>query len=137
MKKEINVVGAIIIKDGKILCAQRGETKSLAFLWEFPGGKIEEDETPREALERELVEELRIEVTVAKTDFEQTSYEYDFGQVNLTTFLCTLTKGTPQLTEHTAIQWLKPSELASLEWAPADIPAVKKLMKQMSQDVKR
>ena len=137
MKKEINVVGAIIIKDGKILCAQRGETKALAFLWEFPGGKIEEDETPREALERELVEELRIEVAVAKTDFEQTSYEYDFGQVNLTTFLCTLTKGTPQLTEHTAIQWLKPSELASLDWAPADIPAVEKLMKQMSLDVKR
>ena len=137
MKKEINVVGAIIIKDGKILCAQRGNTKALASLWEFPGGKIEEGETPREALERELVEELRIEVAVAKTDFEQTSYEYDFGQVNLTTFLCTLTKGTPQLTEHTAIQWLKPSELASLEWAPADIPAVEKLMKQMSLDVKR
>ena len=137
MKKEINVVGAIIIKDEKILCAQRGNTKVLASLWEFPGGKIEEGETPREALERELVEELRIEVAVAKTDFEQTSYEYDFGQVNLTTFLCTLTKGTPQLTEHTAIQWLKPSELASLEWAPADIPAVEKLMKQMSLDVKR
>ena len=130
-------MGAIIIKDEKILCAQRGNAKALASLWEFPGGKIEEGETPREALERELVEELRIEVAVAKTDFEQTSYEYDFGQVNLTTFLCTLTNGTPQLTEHKAIQWLKPSELASLEWAPADIPAVEKLMKQMSLDVKR
>lgn len=137
MKKEINVVGAIIIKDEKILCAQRGNTKALASLWEFPGGKIEEGETPREAVERELVEELRIEVAVAKTYFEQTSYEYNFGQVNLTTFLCTLTNGTPQLTEHTAIQWLKPSELTLLEWAPADIPAVEKLMKQMSQDVKR
>ena len=137
MKKNIHVVGAIIAKEGKVFCCQRSLEKSLPGKWEFPGGKIEEDETPREALERELVEELRIKVAVAKTYFEQTSYEYNFGQVNLTTFLCTLTNGTPQLTEHTAIQWLKPSELASLKWAPADIPAVEKLMRQMSQDAKR
>ena len=82
MKKEINVVGAIIIKDEKILCAQRGNTKALASLWEFPGGKIEEGETPREALERELVEEIRIEVAVAKTDLKKTKKEEEKGQVN-------------------------------------------------------
>ena len=126
--KKINVVGAILIENGKILCAQRGKGKSLAYLWEFPGGKIETGETPQEALIRELQEELMIEVEVQSEKFEETSYQYDFGIVNLTTFICFLKKGTPQLTEHIAIEWLAPKELTTLEWAPADIPAVEKLM---------
>lgn len=126
--KKINVVGAILIENGKILCAQRGEGKSLAYLWEFPGGKIETGETPQEALIRELQEELMIEVEVQSEKFEETSYQYDFGLVTLTTFICFLKKGTPQLTEHIAVEWLAPKELTTLEWAPADIPAVEKLM---------
>ncbi|MEG0497273.1 MAG: (deoxy)nucleoside triphosphate pyrophosphohydrolase [Carnobacterium sp.] len=129
--KQINVVGAILIENNRILCAQRGETKTLAKLWEFPGGKIETGETPQEALARELKEELMIEVEIAAEVFEQTSYSYDFGKVNLTTFICLLKKGRPQLTEHIEVKWLRPSELSSLEWAPADIPAVSKLMKEM------
>lgn len=128
--KAINVVGAIIIKNGMVLCAQRGEDKSLGHMWEFPGGKIEVGETPHEALIRELREELRIEVEVQSKQFEVTSYQYDFGLVNLTTFICSLKKGVPQLTEHSAVEWLKPVELNSLQWAPADIPAVEKLMKE-------
>lgn len=126
--KKITVVGAILVEDGKILCAQRGESKSLAYLWEFPGGKIESGESPQEALIRELKEELLIEVDVQSEKFEETSYQYDFGVVNLTTFICLLKKGTPQLTEHIAVKWLEPKELNQLEWAPADIPAVEKLM---------
>lgn len=126
--KKINVVGAILIENGKILCAQRGEGKSLAYLWEFPGGKIETGETPQEALIRELQEELMIEVEVQSEKFEETSYQYDFGLVTLTTFICFLKKGTPQLTEHIAVEWLALKELTTLEWAPADIPAVEKLM---------
>lgn len=126
--KKINVVGAILIENGKILCAQRGEGKSLAYLWEFPGGKIETGETPQEALIRELQEELMIEVEVQSEKFEETSYQYDFGLVTLTTFICFLKKGSPQLTEHIAVEWLAPKELNTLEWAPADIPAVEKLM---------
>lgn len=126
--KKINVVGAILVENGKILCAQRGEGKSLAYLWEFPGGKIETGETPQEALIRELQEELLIEVEVQSEKFEETSYQYDFGLVNLTTFICFLKKGTPQLTEHIAVEWLALKELNTLEWAPADIPAVEKLM---------
>lgn len=129
MKKEINVVGAIIIKNNTILCAQRGETKALANLWEFPGGKIEVGETPIEALKRELIEELEVEVAVKEEVFDHTSYEYDFGIVHLTTFICELIKGEPVLTEHRSIKWLRPEELSELEWAPADIPAVKKLEK--------
>ncbi|SDQ31720.1 (deoxy)nucleoside triphosphate pyrophosphohydrolase [Carnobacterium viridans] len=126
--KKINVVGAILIENGKILCAQRGEGKSLAYLWEFPGGKIETGETPQEALIRELQEELMIDVEVQSEKFEETSYQYDFGLVTLTTFICFLKRGTPQLTEHIAVEWLAPKELTTLEWAPADIPAVEKLM---------
>ncbi|GEQ33858.1 (deoxy)nucleoside triphosphate pyrophosphohydrolase [Marinilactibacillus psychrotolerans] len=128
--KQINVVGAIIIEDGKILCAQRGAEKSLPNLWEFPGGKIEQGETPQEALVRELEEELLIEVDVKPDQFEHTSYEYDFGIVHLTTFICILKNGTPKLTEHIEVRWLKPEELNSVEWAPADIPAVEKLISE-------
>lgn len=133
MLKTIYVVGAILIEDGKVLCAQRGEGKTLALLWEFPGGKVEKGETPQEALTRELQEELLIEVEVKAEKFEETTFQYNFGTVNLTTFICFLKKGIPQLTEHIAVQWLKPSELKLLDWAPADIPAVKKLMKMSTK----
>ncbi|SDK32476.1 (deoxy)nucleoside triphosphate pyrophosphohydrolase [Alkalibacterium thalassium] len=126
--KDIYVVGAIIVENGKILCAQRGNEKSLPNLWEFPGGKIEKGETPQAALLRELNEELMIEVEVSEKQFEFTKYEYDFGRVHLATFLCMLTKGRPKLTEHRQVRWLAPSELNKLDWAPADIPAVEKLM---------
>lgn len=127
MKKTIEVVGAIIVDNGKILCAQRGPEKSLANFWEFPGGKVEANETPIEALKRELTEELLITVTVEDEMFESTKHEYDFGIVHLTTFICHLEEGQPQLTEHVAIKWLPVEELDNLEWAPADIPAVEKL----------
>lgn len=127
--KEIKVVGAILVREGKILCAKRGKTKTLAHYWEFPGGKIEKDETPREALERELKEELNIEVIVASEKYEQTIYPYDFGKVDLTTFICHLKNGEPKLTEHTDIRWLLPKELQELTWAPADIPTVKKIIR--------
>ncbi|MBU5594539.1 (deoxy)nucleoside triphosphate pyrophosphohydrolase [Amphibacillus sp. MSJ-3] len=125
-KKIIKVVGAIIIKDGKILCAQRGESKSLSYKWEFPGGKIEMNETPVQALMREIDEEMKCDIEVGE-EFDHTIYEYDFGIVHLTTYCCTLVKGSPILTEHNDIKWLYSHELSSLDWAPADIPAVKKL----------
>lgn len=127
MKKEIDVVGAIIIKDKKILCCQRGPGRALANLWEFPGGKIEENETKVQALKRELREELKITVSMVEEIFDFTRYEYDFGFVNLTTFICYLESGEPQLTEHLQVKWLLPQELDLLEWAPADIPTVEKL----------
>ena len=123
MKKQINVVGAVIRRDGTILCAQRGLSGSLPGMWEFPGGKIEPGETPKEALEREIVEELECRVHVGDL-ITTTTHEYDFGVVSLTSFFCELLEGSPVLTEHAAVVWLEPSELQSLEWAPADIPAV-------------
>ncbi|MFD1032484.1 (deoxy)nucleoside triphosphate pyrophosphohydrolase [Metaplanococcus flavidus] len=132
MKKNIHVVGAVITKNGKILCAQRGFEKALPGLWEFPGGKIESEETPQQALEREIQEEMHIEIGIGE-QVEHTVYEYDFGIVHLTTFYCRLVKGEPVLTEHIAIQWLKPLELERLEWAPADIPAIEKLARDAGQ----
>lgn len=123
MKKQIDVVGAVIRRDGLILCARRGLAGSLPGMWEFPGGKIEAGETPREALEREITEELNCRVQVGD-EIVLTAHEYDFGVVNLTTFYCELIDGEPTLSEHEAVVWLDPSLLDSLEWAPADVPAV-------------
>jgi 8-oxo-dGTP diphosphatase len=124
-KKQINVVGAVIVDDGKVLCAQRGPG-ALEGMWEFPGGKIEQGETPREALAREIDEELRCEVKVGD-EVASTTYEYDFGIVTLTTFYCDLLDGTPALTEHTEVRWERPEYMHLLDWAPADIPAVERI----------
>lgn len=131
-KKQINVVGAVILRDGLVLCAQRGPGGALAGKWEFPGGKIEKDETPREALEREIDEELRIHVRVGD-EVESTTHEYDFGIVTLTTFFCDLLGGEPELTEHAAVVWLAPGELTGLDWAPADVPAVHKIQAEQAR----
>lgn len=126
MKKNIHVVGAIIIDNDKILCAQRGPGKVLSLKWEFPGGKIEDGESPQEALKREISEEMNCKIEIGE-QVDHTVYEYDFGIVHLTTFSCKLVEGKPELTEHVAIKWLASHELSSLDWAPADIPAVEKL----------
>lgn len=123
MKRNIKVVGAVVLSDGKVLCVQRGPNGSLPGLWEFPGGKVEPGESPREALAREIDEELRCQVTVGD-EITTTMHEYDFGIVHLTTFYCELDQGVPQLTEHTSMLWTTPDDLRTVEWAPADIPAV-------------
>lgn len=127
MKKEINVVGAVVTNDGKILSAQRSESMSLPGMWEFPGGKIEPGETPRSALVREMQEELLCTVDIGD-QVASTRYEYDFGFVTLTTFYATLVDGEPQLTEHSEIRWIDAADLDSVEWAPADVPAVETIM---------
>ena len=123
MKKRIEVVGAVFVRDGLVLAARRGPDKALPGLWEFPGGKIESGETAEQALQRELAEELKVDVRIG--DFlTTTDHEYDFGIISLSTYFVELMDSEPELTEHVAIRWLSQAELFDVDWAPADIPAV-------------
>ena len=128
LKKRINVVGAVLTRDNKIFAAQRSSTMSLSGMWEFPGGKIEPHESPKEALIRELKEELLCTAEIGNL-VQTTEHEYEFGIVILTTFYCSLIGDEPKLTEHSEIRWVQVADLDHLNWAPADIPAVKQVMR--------
>ena len=101
----IEVSAAIIKKDEKILIAQRGENKSEALKWEFPGGKIEENETPEESLVREIKEELNIDIEVMDF-FDENIYEYPTGKIKLIAFYAEWKSGTLELLEHEKVQWV-------------------------------
>ena len=130
MKKLIKVVGAIIENDNKeILCALRSPEMNMPNLWEFPGGKVEENESLSEAIVREIQEELICNIEF-KELFNDNTHEYEKFIVNLITLKCKIISGTPITTEHSKLIWLKRENLASLKWAPADIPAVNELIKE-------
>ena len=126
--KKVNVVGAVIRNDqGQVLCALRSSTMSMPDLWEFPGGKIETGETPKESLVREIHEELGCIIRVAD-QIEDVEHLYPSVLVRLLTYEAYITEGEPEAREHARICWFSPNALMSLEWAPADLPTVKKLM---------
>ena len=128
MKKNIKVVGAIIHNEAnEILCALRSDTMSLPNLWEFPGGKIEEGEQPKETLHREIQEELGCDIEVFDL-VENTTYDYGNVIINLRTYHARIIAGNPVAAEHAALLWLPVTGLQSLVWAPADIPALQHLM---------
>lgn len=130
MKKLIKVVGAIIENDNnEILCALRSPTMSLPNMWEFPGGKIEGSETLKEAIEREIKEELACEIEFIDA-FNDNTHEYDKFIVNLITVKCRLVTGNPSISEHSKLIWLHRENLLSLKWAPADINAVEHLVSE-------
>lgn len=131
MTNEIQVVGAAIIEDGLVLCAQRGQHQKLAGLWEFPGGKIEPGESPTGALKREITEELQCIIEVGDP-LATTTHEYEFGVIRLTTFYCRLVSGTPISSEHANLMWVRPENLWTIEWAPADVPAVQRMQEDLS-----
>lgn len=129
MLKKIEVVGAVLIDEDRVFAAKRGPGKAMAGYWEFPGGKIEPGETPEQALKRELVEELSVEVEVLDR-IVTSRHETDAAVINLTTYYCTLSSGAPKLSEHQEIRWVPRSELHELEWAPADIETVERVQQQ-------
>ncbi|KMY55283.1 DNA mismatch repair protein MutT [Bacillus sp. FJAT-27231] len=128
MKKTIQVVAAVCINEqGDVLCALRSPDMSLPNLWEFAGGKVEKGETPEESLVREIQEELGCTVKVHEL-MEDICHEYPNIIVNLLTYRTTIVEGTPKANEHAEIKWVPLQELRSLEWAPADIPTIDKLL---------
>lgn len=117
--KHIKVVAAIICKDGKILATQRGYGEWKGW-WEFPGGKMEADEAPEDALKREILEELSAPIDI---DRFLCTVEYDYPKFHLTMhcYLCTLASDSWTLNEHEAALWLSREELDTVKLLPADI----------------
>jgi 8-oxo-dGTP diphosphatase len=121
--KNLQVACAIIEHDGKVLAAQRSERMSLPLKWEFPGGKIKEQESPETCLVREVMEELGLRVTVGLA-LQNVNHAYAEFSVTLHPFLCTIAAGAITLHEHKAVKWLPPTRLLSLDWAAADLPII-------------
>ncbi len=130
MKKTIKVVAAIIENEkNEILCALRSPEMSLPNLWEFPGGKVESNESLFDAIEREIHEELSCKIKALEI-FDENTHEYDKVIVNLIGIKCKLVDGTPIAREHSKIIYLNRENLSSLVWAPADVPIVQNLIKK-------
>lgn len=127
MSSVIRVVGAVFCAENRVLACRKAPGKSLAGSWEFPGGKIEAGETPKQALAREIAEELSLTAHVGEK-VTTTTYEYDFATIELTTYFCSIIEGTPRLTDHDEARWVTADEATQLQWAPADIPAVEKIV---------
>lgn len=128
--KTIRVVAAItkaVNENGKtiIFATQRGYG-DLKGGWEFPGGKIEEGETPQEALKREIMEELETEITVGEL-IDTIEYDYPTFHLSMDCFWAEIVSGNLVLKEHEAAKWLTKEELDSVEWLPADITLIDKI----------
>ncbi len=123
----INVACAIILKDNKFLVTQRSEYMNLPLKWEFPGGKIEKEETAEVCLMRELKEELNIEVAIIKK-LNNNIHDYGNVVINLIPFVVEYILGEIVLSEHASYQLLEKDQLHYLDWAEADLPILKELI---------
>jgi 8-oxo-dGTP diphosphatase len=124
----IEVVAAVIFREGKVLCVQRPQNSKeyISLKWEFPGGKVEQGENRIQALKREIREELQIEIQ--KIGFITTvDHTYPDFHLVMHTYTCEISLGEPVLTEHVDLKWLSVDELDQFDWAAADIPVVKYL----------
>ena len=126
--KTIEVVAAIVVNDGEILCAQRGKNKLnyLSEKFEFPGGKLESDETLEQALAREIREELNMSISVDRLLLTVEHVYPDF-KIIMHSFICYTQSRALLLNEHLQVLWLGINELDSLDWAAADLPIVEQL----------
>ena len=120
------VAAALIDKDGRVLLAQRPPNKSMAGLWEVPGGKVEDGENPEDALIRELNEELQMQVNVTEY-FGSSIYDYESFSVELIAYKCNLKKWNLYLTDHDLYEWVHPVEILNYKLSPADIPLAQKI----------
>lgn len=123
--KTINVVAAIILKDNKIFATQRGYGEFKGG-WEFPGGKVEEGESPEKAIVREIKEELDTSIEVNEY-FATVEYDYPTFHLSMKCYICSVLEGKLELLEHEASKWLDKDTLESVDWLPADLGLVDKL----------
>lgn len=123
--KTVRVVAAIIIENGKVFATQRGygEFKDG---WEFPGGKIEEGETPQDALKREIMEELDTEIKVGEL-IDTIEYDYPTFHLSMDCFWAEVITGHLVLKEAEAAKWLTKEQLDSVDWLPADVTLIDKI----------
>lgn len=120
------VAAGVLEREGRILAARRKKGSHLEGHWEFPGGKIEPDESPEECLVRELAEEIGVRVR-PKEILEVVFHRYPEKSVVLLFYRCDLLEGEPKALECDEVRWVALADLRSLDWAPADIPFVERL----------
>lgn len=130
--KTIKVVAAIIIEDGKVFVTQRGYGDFKGG-WEFPGGKVEPDETPQEALAREIREELETEIEVEEL-LDTVEYDYPKFHLSMDCFICKIKSGDLLLKEHKAAKWLTKENLYSVDWLPADLRVIENIKNYMQRE---
>ena len=130
-EKTVRVVAAIIVHEDKIFATQRGYG-DFKDGWEFPGGKIEENETPQEALVREIKEELDTEIEVGEL-LDTVEYDYPKFHLSMDCFICTIKSGDLVLKEHEAAKWLTKETLDSVDWLSADQELVEKVKAYLSR----
>ncbi|MBR3563430.1 MAG: (deoxy)nucleoside triphosphate pyrophosphohydrolase [Clostridia bacterium] len=116
--RTVNVAAAVMIRDGKIFATERGYGDYKDW-WEFPGGKIEENESPRDAVSREIVEELGVSIDVGDRIYV-VEYDYPDFHLHMEAFACTITGGEIELREHENALWLDMESIDSVRWLPAD-----------------
>lgn len=125
----LQVACAVIMKENKILCAQRSELMRHPLKWEFPGGKVENNERLDMCIVREVKEELNLEISVHKL-LTKTFHDYGNGNsVCIHPFVCYIISGNMSLLEHKAIRWLKTDELYVLDWVQGDLPVVDEVIR--------
>jgi 8-oxo-dGTP diphosphatase len=122
----VRVVAAVVVEGGQVLACRRAAHKSLGGKWEFPGGKIEGDESPQEALVREIREELGVEAIVHE-EFRNDTTRVGDQNIELTCFRVTLQRWPVSSTDHDVLTWVSHDELDGLEWAMPDWPMVRQL----------
>lgn len=120
--KTVRVVAAVIREKNKIFATQRGYGDFKGG-WEFPGGKIEKGETPKEALKREIREELDTEISVGDLIYT-IEYDYPTFHLSMDCFWCEIVKGNLVLKEHEAARWLDKDTIDDVEWLPADVTLI-------------
>lgn len=124
----INVTCALIFLGNKILVTQRSEKMKLPLKWEFPGGKLEENESKADCIKREILEEINIEIEVVK-QLSNSVYDYGSFKINLIPFIANYVSGEIILSEHKDYKLLDKAELLNLDWAEADLPIVEEFLK--------